>query len=99
MKFLENYQKYLQMDMEMYDSGCEDASMYKIKNNCVRFAPKGIINNEIVWNFVHEQDPVQEILNWNIRRKRVNYENINIVMIIQSDEEAYRFDELPLKTR
>lgn len=92
-KFLSNYKFYLNKKMEALDNGFKNNKSYT-PHDMLRFAPKGIIDGEIVWNFVHNSRVDEEIELWNKRRLRVNYENIAVVMIIQNEEEIVLFDKL-----
>lgn len=97
--FLSDYEHYLGKDMVLYDDGYNDASSGDLGDMILRFMPKGILDNKVVWNFAHETNPESEVCMWNIRRKRVNFKNIALIMIIQNDKEAYEFAELPIEKK
>ena len=67
------------------------------------FWPHGVIEdcegNKVEWILNHDFKPGESVDKWNIRRERVNYDNIVALMIIQSDEEAYAFDKLGFKRK
>lgn len=96
LKFLENYKFYLAKEMKL----CTEQRVYKNNPYCMEHdIPKGIINNEIVWDLPHSYEPQNTITKWNERRTRCNFENIAIVMVIHTDEDAIRFDALPYKKK
>jgi len=90
MEFLRDYKKYLGMDIKLMAGWEEGHHM---------FVPRGIIDDKIVWYFAHTEDEVKEAEKWNERRKRVNFENIAALMLLENEEEAYLFDELPIEKK
>lgn len=93
-EFLKHYKDYLSMDIQPYNEVNQEYIRGTL--NRERFIPKGIIGSRIVWYFNHDDTPEDAIANWNRKRKEVNFDNIAAIMIIQSDEEAYRFEELDI---
>lgn len=92
LEFINNLQHYLQKDMVVFAE--KDSGVAKRD-----FVPKGIIDNKIVWDFVHNAEAEDAVEKWNERRKRVNFDNIAVLMTIQTDEEAYLFDALPIEKK
>lgn len=99
-KFLKKYEYYLNFEMKKYDepySNHTDGTMGKED-----FYPHGIVGDEddnIVWVLNHYYPKGDSVLKYNIRRKRVNYQNIVALMICQSDQEAYDFDKLNIEKK
>lgn len=90
-KFLKNIKKYLSSDMVCHiDEDHRDGTVGQ-----ETFCPKGILENEIVWNFNHCTTAQEGVVLWNKRRTRVNWDKLVILMILQSDEEAFEFSRLP----
>lgn len=92
-EFLSRCNHYLKVDMaESCDMEYEcSLGMYQY--------PKGIIDGEITWYFPHTIDTKTAVEKWNKKRTAVNHDNIAALMVIQSDEEAERFEELPIKRK
>lgn len=88
LEFIKKYRYYLQLDMKEYVN--DDEYIEKSLNREL-FTPKGIIDNSVVWNFNHHKDAQTAIEKWNAQRKRVNFDNIAVIMMIQCDEDAYEF--------
>ena len=91
-EFLKRYEYYLKIKMKEYSNECYiDGSLGREV-----FYPKGILDNSIVWKFNHNTNAREAVEKWNERSKRVNFNNIAVIMIIQCDEDAYEFDALNL---
>jgi len=54
------------------------------------------LGNEIIWNFNHSSNADETIAKWNEHKTRLNYANIAVIMTIQSDEDAFRFEKLKI---
>lgn len=95
--FLSDYNYYLGKDMVEYN----DRNYKYISGSCntERFMPKGIIDDKIMWYFPHVITAKEAVEKWNERRKRINYNNIVAIMIIQTDEEAEKFEQLSIKNK
>lgn len=95
-EFLNNYRHYLGMDMVPY-SGEKVYIQGTLGDET--FIPKGVIDSEILWYFNHSFNAESAVAKWNERRKRVNFENIAVLMIMSTNEEAYVFEsiEVPRK--
>lgn len=92
LKFIKEYEKMLELDMEIYDK----ETFYKGNPYTMEhMMPKGIINNDIIWDFLHNTDVNEAVQKWNVRKKRCNLKNVAILMVIHTDEEAKCFEELP----
>lgn len=96
-EFIEHFQYYLAKDMKMYLK--TDTNYIKGTLNRETFIPKGIIDNKVIWYFNHSERAEDAIIKWNESKKRVNFDNIVVLMTIQSDEEAYWFNQLPIKKK
>lgn len=98
LEFLKKYEFYLGQDMKVFRQAFEypynPANMGR-----EQFYPKGIIDNKLVWWFVHSDNAETSVNEWNVRRKRVNLNNIVAIMLIMSDEEAYEFDKLNIERK
>lgn len=95
LEFVENYKYYLQVEMkeftqETYVDGTKGTNL---------FSPKGILDNKIVWYFNHYIYASEAVRKWNERLKRVNLNNVAVIMTIQSDEEARLFAQLKVKKK
>lgn len=96
--FLNDYRKYLKLDMVPYDM--QISAYIKGTLGDEMFIPKGIIQDtEILWYFNHSSNAESAIAKWNERRGRVDFENIAALMIINTDEEAYAFEHIPIKKK
>lgn len=93
--FLKNYEELLKGEMREYIS----KDYIKGTMGYEYFTPKGILDNQIIWYFNHNQNASDAIDKWNERVKRFNFENVVALMTIQTDEEAYKFNELPIKKK
>lgn len=87
-KFLSNYEFYLEQEMKVYKG-----------NLGAQFQEKGIINNDIIWHFNHSISAEDEVKKWNERVNRFNRNNIAVIMVIESDEQAYQFERLGFKKK
>ena len=95
LEFLRSYEYYLKMDMkELVEEKYIDGTLGR-----EHFVPKGIIGDRIVWKLNHDHTAKEAINRWNIRRKRVNFDNVVALMTIQSDEDAYEFEALPINRK
>ncbi len=96
LKFIENYEYYLSKEMEVLAGDSEyKGNPYYLEH----LVPKGIIDNEVIWDFPHSKDAKKTVDEWNQRRKRCNFDNVVILMIIHTDEEALYFEKLPYKKK
>ena len=94
LKFLENYQVYLNIEMqEYYSEEYIDGTL-----GYEAFLPKGSLK-DVIWKFNHETYSENAIVRWNEKRKRVNFNNIAALMIIQSDQDAYAFEEIGIEKK
>ncbi len=93
-EFLKHYKHYLSLDIQSYEEAGQEYIQGTL--NRERFMPKGIIGSKVVWYFNHYDTSERAVLDWNRKRKRVNFDNVAAIMIIQSDEEAYMFEELDI---
>lgn len=64
-----------------------------------RFMGKGILQDGIVWMFNHLDNPEKAIMKWNERRKRINFNNIAVIMILHTWHEVEQFEILPIKKK
>lgn len=90
LEFVENYDFYL--DLEMQEFKCNkyiDATL-----GVESFYPKGILGDKVIWYFNHNAYASDAIKKWNERAKRVNMNNVAVIMTLQNDEDAYRFSKL-----
>lgn len=96
LEFLRHYDYYLNAVMKVYEvPDCYIPGTLNREN----FIPKGIIDSKIIWHFNHGDDADTAVSKWNEARKKVNFENIAALMTIQSDEEAYAFEQLPISKK
>lgn len=95
MEFLRKYEYYMNCEMKKLDGE------YYIDGTLAReaFYLRGILGNEIIWNFNHSSNADETIAQWNEHKARFNYGNIAAVMTIQSDEDAFRFEELKIEKK
>lgn len=95
--FIKDYEHFLNIDMQiLYET---EPGYIQGTMNRESFIPKGIIDNKIIWYFNHGKNAAFWVKKWNEHRKKVNYQNVAILMTIFSDEEAYEFDKLPIKKK
>lgn len=95
LEFLRHYEYYLKMDMkELVEEKYIDGTMGR-----ENFVPKGIIDDRVVWKLNHDYTAKEAIKRWNIRRQRVNFDNVVALMTIQSDEDAYEFEALAINKK
>lgn len=66
-EFVKNLEYYLNCDLKQY---IDNSSNY----------PKGIIDGKIVIHFLHYKNFNDAMIKWNIRKKRVDYSNIYVLM-------------------
>lgn len=95
LKFVKKYQYYLKLDMQEYKKNkyIEGSLGYE------SFMPSGILDDTVVWNFNHDIYAKDAIAKWNDHRRKVNFDNIAVIMILYSDEEAKEFDELKIEKK
>lgn len=93
--FVNNCKKLLAADMKVYEEETYIPHTFGAKS----FMGKGIINEEIIWYFKHSDDPAADVEKWNKRRKRVNFDNIAVFMILFTREEVELFEKLPVKKK
>ena len=95
LKFLRKYEYYMNCEMKKLDG------QYYIDGTLAReaFYLRGILGNEIIWNFNHSSNAHETIAQWNEHKARLNYANIAVIMTIQSDEDAFRFEELKIEKK
>jgi len=93
-EFLKHYKYYLSLDIQPYD----EMSHEYIRGTLNResFISKGIIGSKVVWYFNHYDTAENAVLDWNRKRKEVNFDDVAVIMTIQSDEEAFMFEELDI---
>lgn len=96
-EFLKHYKYYLSLDIEPYEEMNQEYIQGTL--NRERFIPKGIIGKKVVWYFNHYDTSEGAVEDWNRKRREVNFNNIAVIMIIQSDEEAYRFEKLDINKK
>ena len=83
-KFISNLDKYLNTPIKEYKANAW-AGVYSYN--------QGIID-DVVWQFNHYTYCDEAIKKWEERKKRFNSNNYVIIMTIQSDEMARKFDKL-----
>ena len=98
LEFLENYEYYLDCEMKELSSDCDRELSQKI-GEVYASVPKGILGEKLVWVFNHDVDLSEAIVKWNIRKNRVNKQNVVAIMIIHSEEDAYQFEKLSIKRK
>lgn len=59
---------------------------------------EGYLEN-VKLNFVHDLSEYDILSKWNRRLKRFNFQNYLVKMDIHNDKEAYKFEDLKLKTK
>lgn len=94
-KFVSNLEYYLEQELLPYKNDIYIPGTLGLE----QFVEKGIIDNEIVWNFNHDIYSEDAIEKWNRRKCRVNKDYVYIVMIIQNDADAYAFEQLKTKRK
>ncbi len=90
LEFVENYHYYLGLEMQEYRPK-------KYINNTLGseyFCQQGILGGKVVWYFNHNAYASDAIAKWNERVKRVNINNVAVIMTLQNDEDAHRFSKL-----
>ena len=102
LKILENPKEYLKREMVPYidNNGIQEDLYGRYSHGLEMFTPKGFIKDtDIVWYFNHSADVLETVKKWNIRRERVNFDNLAVIMTIFTDEEAYRFEKLNISKK
>lgn len=95
LEFIQHYKYYLNSEMKEYvDNRYIERTM-----GTEAFIPKGILGDKIVWYFNHNACAAEAIVKWNERVKRINYNNIAVLMTLHTDEDAYRFAELNIEKK
>lgn len=89
LEFVSNLEYYLSLDMEECTSPEID-----YEREFVSYAPRGIIDQHIIWHFNHDTSSKEGIERWNRTKKRVNLDNVAILMECHSEEDAYKFSKL-----
>lgn len=95
LEFLRKYQFYLKQEMcEYHEDNYIDGTLgYEY------FVPKGILGEKVIWKFNHNVTAEEAITKWKERVKKVNLNNIAVLMTIQSDEDAYAFEEIEINKK
>lgn len=88
-EFVNNLEYYLNFNIEEYSP---DSTNYEYE--FASYAPMGIINNSIIWHFNHATSSREGVDRWNQYRKKVNFDNVAILMECHSEEDAYKLNEL-----
>lgn len=85
MKFVNNYEFFLSQDMKV-----SDENILHIENTIGRetLIPKGIINNEVKWNFNHTTNIGKSVEQWNKRRLIINYKNVAVLSVALSHKDV-----------
>lgn len=95
LEFIQHYKSYLTLKMKEY----RDNQYIKGTLGTEAFIPKGILGEKVVWYFNHNANAKEAIAKWDERAKRVNFDNIVVLMTIQTDEDALRFAELDVEKK
>lgn len=95
-EFVENYQRYLNCDMEVYDKNTHGMYQGNLGN---QFMEKGIIDSKILWDFNHARDIRVAVTEWNRRRENANLDNIAVIDIITNDKELEMFDKIKINKK
>lgn len=98
LSFLENYRHYLSNDMLLSNNNNNNNNKGLLY--CSEYLiPRGILDDEVEWIFLHSTDIEKDIEKWNERRRRCNLDDVAVLMVIFTDEEAERFEKLPYKKK
>lgn len=95
LEFIRHYEYYLNAEMKEY----ERSQYIKGTMGMEAFIPKGILGDKVVWYFNHNTYATEAIAKWNERAKRVNFDNIAVLMTLHTDEDAYQFSELNIEKK
>ncbi|MCD8000822.1 MAG: DUF1919 domain-containing protein [Clostridiales bacterium] len=93
--FVRNCRKFLEADMKVYDNDIYIPGTRGTES----FMGKGIIDREIVWYFRHSNNPKADVECWNRRKTRVNFDNLAVMMVLFTKEEAELFEKLPVRKK
>lgn len=94
-QFLKDYEHYLSTDIILAE---KDFVEEDLEGNPV-FCPRGILDDSVCWWFPHVNNENEGIEVWNRRRHYINFDNIIALMIILTDEQAYEFEQIPIKKK
>lgn len=94
-EFLKNWEYYCSQKIRAYTKEEYDASYFTL-HNCV---PRGMIDDKVTWIFGHYQSEEEGIAAWEKGIKRINKDNIVAIAALESDEDAYAFEQLPIKKK
>ncbi len=90
-KFICNLEKYLNMPFDEVND--------TVGNRYLSYTyPRGKLGG-VEWCFNHSDTFGEAVIKWNERVRRFNYTNYIVMMCIDTDEMAYRFDELEIKNK
>ena len=94
-EFLSNYEYYCSQEIRAYTTKeyIENPNLYH------NFVPRGIINDKITFYFTHYKNEDEGIAVWKKGTEQMNCQNVVALAALQSDEEAYAFDKLPIKRK
>lgn len=96
LSFLENLEYYLAQEMKVSTKKHEySKEIYYMSSD----VPRGILGDEIEWGFYHHTDVELSVQKWNERKKRCNLEELVVLMVIYTEEQAKRFEQLPYKRK
>lgn len=93
-RFVNDYKKYLSEDMKVY----KNEAYIPETRGTESFMGKGIVN-DVVWLFRHSNNPDADVKKWNERRKRINQDNIAVMMVLFSRDEVEKFEKIPFKKK
>lgn len=93
--FIKNYKKLLAVDMQIY----ENDTYIPNTRGTESFMGKGMIDGKIIWYFRHSNNPYANVEKWNERRKRVNFDNVAVFMVLFTRKEVELFEKLPVKKK
>lgn len=94
-EFLNNWEYYCSKEIRAYTKEEYDNSFVFFHNGM----PRGIIGNKVTWFFNHYQSEEDGITAWKKRVKRINRDNIIALAVLESDKDAYSFEQLPIKKK
>nr|WP_304970214.1 DUF1919 domain-containing protein [uncultured Schaedlerella sp.] len=94
-EFLKNWEYYCSKEIRPYTKQEYDDSFVPFHN----FIPRGIIGDKVTWFFNHFQSEEEGITKWGDGLKRINKNNIVAIAGLESDEDAYAFEQLPIEKK
>ena len=94
-EFLRNWEHYCSTEIRAYTKEEYENSFVAFHN----FIPRGMMDNKVTWFFSHYQSAEDGIAAWEKRVKRMNRNNIVVLAALERDEDAYAFDQLPIKKK